>query len=92
MLKEIVVRCTEKAKKTGEKFPVYKARKAEGTWDAMKFTRDVRNAPVKPGLYTLTIDTENMNKSYSDFGTVWWVKKVENVIEFMPPDEASEVF
>lgn len=92
MIKEIVVRCTEKAKKTGEKFPVYKARKADGTWDSMKFTRDVRNAPVMPGMYVLNIDTVNINRSNTDFGVVWWVKKIEDFTTYTAPDEASEAF
>lgn len=92
MIKEIVVRCTEKTKKTGEKFPVYKARKADGTWDSMKFTKEARNAPVIPGMYVVKIDTANMNRSETDFGSVWWVKKVEEFTEYTAPDEASNVF
>lgn len=91
MVKVIKIRFTEKTAKTGNKFLIAKAQKLDGSWTPIKFTKEV-DIPKKQGLYNMTIDTENMNKSYNDYGEVWWANKAEEFTEYVRPDEAIDEF
>lgn len=91
MVKSIKVRFIEKTTKTGNKFFAAKAQKIDGTWESMKFRREVK-LPTATGLYTMEIDTANMQKTNSDFGVVWWVQGDPIFTPYETPDCAVDEF
>ena len=92
MIKHIHIKGKERKTRNGENFISWKAQKTDHTWDNLKFTMAVENAPDKAGHYIMIVDTVNMNRSQDDYGTVWWVKQVEEFADFVPEDIASEEF
>lgn len=93
MLKEIIVIAREKKTNDGKKFMTYKCRKADGTLAAMKFRQEVTKKPTQEGKFVCVIETENMNKSLTDYGEVWWVRSdCEEIRPFVAEDSAKDEF
>lgn len=95
MLKTIEIRGNLiERKEKNIKFVAFLAKKKDGTWATIKFTKDCENAPTKEGRFDMIIDTENLNRSTDDFGReVWWAKnRVESVSPHVFEDRAAEEF
>lgn len=91
MVKNIKVRFIEKTTKAGNKFLVGKAQKIDGNWEPIKFRKEV-TIPKIAGVYIMEVETENMQKSFNDYGVVWWVQNEANFKPFVAPDEAQDEF
>ena len=76
MIKIMFFRATEKKTKNGQSFMTFKAKKNDGTWVQLKFTKNVKDLPEENGIYNFSIETTDMNKSMTDFGECYWAKSV----------------
>ena len=96
MIKVIKLKAVVKTiKNTNKKFLIFKGTKNDGTKVPFKFRSDIEeinNLPKENALYDLTVDTENMNKSFDDYGEVWWVRNVEDIQPAVMADEAQNEF
>lgn len=93
MLKDIIVVAREKKTADGKKFMIYKCKKADGSYVGLKFRQEVTKRPMQEGRFICTIETEQMNKSLSDFGEVWWVRTdCEDIKPYQHEDTAKDEF
>ena len=93
MIKDIIIRSTEKNTTNGQHFLVHKAKMSDGNWIAVKFRKTVKNIPDEVGTHVMRIDTKNMNRTGSDFGDVYWVGgEPEAILPYEREDTACNDF
>lgn len=90
VVKEIVLFAEEKqAKETGNKFIAYKTVDKKGKFMTVKFRKDVKNAPEKPGTYWLKTKAENVSVDTNRQWPVLWVHAIDEIAPYVRTTSAN---
>lgn len=83
IVKEFVLFAEEKqAKETGNKFIAYKTVNKQGRFMTVKFRKEVKNAPEKPGTYWVKTSAENVSVDTNRQYPVLWVHSIDEVAPY----------
>lgn len=90
VVKELVLFAEEKtAKETGNKFIAYKTVAKNGKFMTVKFRKEVKNAPEKPGTYWLKVLPENVSVDTNRQYPVLWVHAIDEVAPYVKTSSAN---
>lgn len=79
-----------KVGQNNRKFPVFSAKKTDGTWVKVKFRREVNNLPTDEGTYIMTVESSTMNKTHDDWGEVYWVSENPEMFEPVRSEDTAK--
>lgn len=90
VVKELVLFANEmQAKETGNKFIAFRTTTKNGRFITVKFRKEVKNAPDKPGTYWLKVLAENVSIDANRQYPVLWVHAVEEIAPYIKTSKAD---